>query len=257
MFINASTIPMKTSPSFAQRRKANRALRFHQLALAAAGALALSACGGGGDAAAPAGTTTSSLSLPLKSAYAAAVASGYSKTYAVSGTCNGTATDTRGAASGGASFEGASGVLSAVQTLTISFTNCTPVSTAATATDYYDTSYNPLGSSIVGSAYHVYPAALTIPASVTVGSTGTIGTSNNYSSSSKTTLLGQTAISYVVEPDTATTAIVNLITRTTDAAGHLTSTEQDRYRIAATGAAVPVSIDIQYAFTSTTHLFLQ
>ena len=48
MFINASTIPMKTSPSFAQRRKANRALRFHQLALAAAGALALSACGGGG-----------------------------------------------------------------------------------------------------------------------------------------------------------------------------------------------------------------
>jgi hypothetical protein len=96
-----------------------------------------------------------------------------------------------------------------------------------------------------------------IPSSVTVGSTGTIGMSNNYSSSAKTTLLGQTAISYVVEPDTVTTAIVNLITRTTDAAGHLTSTEQDRHRIAATGPAVPVSIDIQYAYTSTTHLVLQ
>lgn len=256
MFINSSIIPMKSTPSFFARCKASRALRIHHFALAAAAALVLSACGGGGDAG-PAGPVASSLSFPLKSAYAAAVASGYSKTYSVSGSCNGTATQTRGAASAGASFEGASGLLSAVETLTISFTNCTPVSTAATATSYYDTSYNPLGSSVVGTVYRVYPAALTIPSSVMVGSTGTIGTGNNYSNSTKTTLLGQTALSYVVEPDTATTAIVNLIARTYDAAGRLTSTEQDRYRIAATGAAVPVSIDIQYAFTSTTRLFLQ
>jgi hypothetical protein len=257
MFINFSTIPMKTSSPFAQRCKANRALRFHHLALAAAGALALSACGGGGDAAAPTDPKTSTLSFPLKSAYAAAVASGYAKTYTVSGTCSGSATQTHGAATGGASFEGASGVVSAVETLTISFTNCTPASNAATATIYYDASYTPLGSTIVGNVYRVYSAGLTIPASVTVGSTGTIGTSINYSNSTKTTMLGQNAFSYVVELDTATTAIVNLITRTTDAAGRLTSTEQDRYRIDATGPAVPVSIDIQYAYTSTTHLVLQ
>jgi hypothetical protein len=161
MFINFSSIPMTTSSSFAQRCQANRTLRFHHLALAAAGALALSACGGGGDAAAPTGPTTSTLSFPLKSAYAAAVASGYAKTYAVSGTCSGSATQTHGVATGGASFEGAAGVLSAVETLTISFTNCTPVSTAATATIYYDTSYTPLGSTIVGSVYRVYSAGLT------------------------------------------------------------------------------------------------
>jgi len=58
--------------------------------------------------------------------------------------------------------------------------------------------------------------------------------------------------SYVVEADTATTAIVNLIGKIYTAAGTLSATEQDRYRIAATGALVPVSADILYS--TGTHL---
>jgi hypothetical protein len=231
--------------------------RLHLHATAFACALLLSACGGGGSSTASSGPAASPLSLPLKSAYSALVASGYSITFAVSGTCNGTASETAGAAAGGAAFEGTSGLLSAAHTLTLSFTNCAPSSSAATSAVYYDTNYIPLGSSIPGTLYRVYAAGLVIPSTVSVGSTGAIGTSNNYSNSSKTTLVGQTTLSYVVEPDTDSTAIVNLIARTFDAAGHLTSTEQDRYRISATGPIVPVSIDIQYAFTSTTHLVLQ
>lgn len=57
--------------------------------------------------------------------------------------------------------------------------------------------------------------------------------------------------SYVVETDTATSAIVNLIAKNYNAAGTLTATEQTRYRIASTGALTPTSTDIQAANGST------
>ena len=40
------------------------------------------------------------------------------------------------------------------------------------------------------------------------------------------------------------------------AVGTLTATEQDRYRIDAAGTLTPVSADVQYSYTSTTHLVL-
>jgi hypothetical protein len=60
----------------------------------------------------------------------------------------------------------------------------------------------------------------------------------------------------VIEADTATTAIANLISKKYNASNVLTSTEQDRYRIAADGSLTLISIDIQYANGSTTHLFM-
>ena len=87
-----------------------------------------------------------------------------------------------------------------------------------------------------------------------VGDTGTIGTTADFTDSSKITLAGKTVVSYVVEPDTASTAIVNLIFKTFDNSENLTSTEQDRYRISSTGALTPVSKD---TLTLTTHLILQ
>ncbi len=63
-------------------------------------------------------------------------------------------------------------------------------------------------------------------------------------------------MSYVVEADTATTAIINLVTTVYSATGTLTGTEQDRYRITSTGALTPVTTDIQYAGASLMHLVL-
>lgn len=87
-----------------------------------------------------------------------------------------------------------------------------------------------------------------------VGNTGTIGTQTLYTNSTKTVGNGTSVVSYVVEADTATTAIINLIDRSYNAGGTLIATEQDRYRIDAVGTLTPVSADIQYSYTSTTHL---
>ena len=217
----------------------------------------LSACGGGGGSPAATGPVTSTLSFPVQSANSAMIASGMTKTFTISGTCSGNATFTAAAATGGATFEGITGRLSAVRTATINLTNCTPASSASTSTNYYDTNYVPLGYSAVGSSYGVFLTPPSIPASVRVGSTGTLGTLNLYTDSTKSVSSGTRVVSYVIEADTATTAIVNLIARDFNTSSVLTMTEQDRYRIAATGPLTLISIDTQAANGSTTHLIFQ
>lgn len=229
-------------------------MKLHHLVIGLCFAALLSACGGGGSDSTPApGPVTSTLSFPLKSAYSALVANGYTKRYDVSGSCNGFASEVTAPATGGQTFEGAPGQLSTALTLAITWTTCARPSITATVTAYYDTNYTPLGFSSVG-VYSVYLPPLSIPASIMVGDTGTIGTTTNFTDSSKVALAGLTEVSYVVEPDTASTAIVNLIFKTSDILGNLTSTEQDRYRISSTGALTPVSKD---TLTATTHLILQ
>jgi 5-enolpyruvylshikimate-3-phosphate synthase len=87
-----------------------------------------------------------------------------------------------------------------------------------------------------------------------VGNTGILGTETLYTNSTKTVRNGTVTTSYVVEPDTSSTAIINLIGRIYNASGTLTQTEQDRYRINATGNLTPVSANIQYS--NTTNLVL-
>lgn len=69
----------------------------------------------------------------------------------------------------------------------------------------------PLGHSN-DSEYGVYQTPITIPSSVKVGDGATVGTETLYTDSTKFTPAGTDVDSYVVEPDTAQTAIVNLIT---------------------------------------------
>jgi hypothetical protein len=228
-------------------------MKLHRLFVGLGFAALLTACGGGGSAPAT-GPVSSSQSFPLKSAYSALIANGYTKSYDVSGSCKGFASETTAAPTTGQTFNGVP-ALSTALTLTINLTTCPSVT--ATVNAYYDSNFTPLGFSSVNgssSAYSVYLPPLNIPAMVMVGNTGTIGTATNFTDSSKVALTGQTVFSYAVEPDTASSAIVNLIFTTRDTAGNLTSTEQDRYRISATGALSPVSKD---TLTPTTHLILQ
>lgn len=227
-------------------------MKLHHLVIGLCFAALLSACGGGGSDSTPApGPVTSTLSFPLKSAYSALVANGYTKSYDVSGSCNGFASEVTAPATGGQTFNGVSVPWSTALTLSINLTTCASIT--ATINTYYDTDYTPLGFSSVG-VYSVYLPPLSIPTSIMVGDTGTIGTTADFKDSSKIAPVGKTVVSYVVEPDTASTAIVNLIFKTSDILGNLTSTEQDRYRISSTGALTPVSKD---TLTATTHLILQ
>jgi hypothetical protein len=215
----------------------------------------LTACGGGGGSSTPAGPVTSTQSFPLQTGYKSLIANGLTKSFTVSGSCTGSGTKTSAPATTAATFEGVSG-LSAVATLTMTLTGCVPSSIAQTATVYFDSNYVQLGLNSVGVNYGVWPTAPAVPASVTVGGTGIIGTMNLYTDSTKATSNGRQDLSYVIEADTASTAIVNLIAKIYNASNVLTATEQDRYRISAVGTLTPVSIDIQYANGNTTHLIL-
>lgn len=213
----------------------------------------LTGCGGSGGGAAPApGPVASTLSFPLQSAENTFVANGVTKTFTVTGTCSGTGSMSVTPAAAGATFEGAA-ALSTVETITISFTNCTPASIASTGTSYFNSSYVELGLNSVGSVYGVFLTPPIIPTSVTVGGTGVVGTLTLYTDSTKATVSGREDISYVIEPDTSTTAIENKIIKTYNAAGTLIQTLQGRARIAMVGAATPISADIQAANGSTTH----
>lgn len=206
----------------------------------------LAGCSGGGGESSPTTPIQAVTSFPLQSGYKSLIANGLTKSFTVSGTCSGTGTKTSAAATTAATFEGVSGFSAAV-TLTMSLSSCSPASIAQTSTAYFDSNYVPLGMNSVGVNYGVYAAPLAIPSSVKVGDTGLIGTMNLYTNSTKATSNGSQQLSYVVEADSTTTAIVNLIGRVYSAGNTLTATEQDRYRIDSVGTLTPLTADIQYS----------
>ena len=234
---------------------------FKLVLVSSIGAAVLSACGGGGGDSTPAAQTpiapTPVTSFALQAGYKARLASGSTVNYLVSGTCTGSA---RGSASApnATTFEGSS-ALAVTTTLTISFTNCTPTSTAVTSLTYIDSNYSLLGSSVAGTYYGKF---LTIPSplptSVKVGDTAVYGTETLYTDSSKQTSKGQRTYSYVIEPDgtSTTTAIANLILKEFNSANQLLITGQSRARITADGTITPVSMDLQSSTTSTNHFVL-
>ena len=224
--------------------------------------VATTGCGGGGGSSPPPAPVTSTLSFPLRSGLDTLVANGETISLTANGTpatestnglCSGSLNETSGQATAGATFEGAP-ALSAVSVLTVSFSNCIPAFSTETSTSYYDATFLPLGFEEQGGDYGVFMAPPAIPNSVMVGNVGTVGTILLYTDSTKAVGNGHYDLSFVVEPDTATTAIVNLISKSYDSTSQLLHTEQDRYRITSTGALSAVSIDVQFATTSTTHL---
>ena len=224
------------------------------IALVIGTSLLLVACGGGGGGGST-GPVVSTNSFPLRAGYTALVAAGAIDNFTISGTCAGSATITDSPAIA-STFEGVAGFAS-TSTFTFTFTNCTPTSGADTSTTFYDANYTPLGISNPGGDYEKFQTVPPpLPASVMVGNTASYGTLIVYTDSSKTVTTGTRVFSYVVEADTASTAIINLISRSFDNASQLLGTQQSRYRIAANGSLTIVSIDTQLSTTSTTHLLL-
>lgn len=207
----------------------------------------LSACGGGGGGstpAAPAAATT----FAMKAGYTAKIVAGSNYNYTVSGSCSGTANSTDSAPVA-ASFEGVAG-FAANTSFTLTVANCTKASNTVTGQVFYDSNYTPLGSSVPGASYGKFePAATPLPALLKVGDSNVFGTQMMYSDSTKTVANGKRVYSYVVEADTATTALVTFLVLGYDAATppQLLVTEQSKYRMATDGTLTQLSLDFKYA----------
>jgi hypothetical protein len=171
--------------------------------------------------------------------------------YAVYGMCSGNSTNSSQAPVP-ATFEGITG-FSVISSETVTFTDCTPPSISATGTSYFDGNFVPVGSSINGGEYGVYLTPPVVPVSVQVGDTGTIGTKTAYSDNTKSNVVGHDDMTYVIEADTANTAMVDLITKSYDSNGVLLITTHNRFKILPAGYLIPYSVDIR---SSALHLVL-
>jgi hypothetical protein len=247
-------------------------IRNSGIALTLLASTLLAGCGGGGGGgssnAMPAGPVVSALSFPLQSAQKALAAAGRTNSFtlsitAVSGTtalgpCSGSGSATDAPATTPTTFEGKL-ALSSVSTLTITSPaspGCNAVNITQNSTNFFDSNFVPVGNIIVGGDYSVFLIPPSVPTSVKVGDTGTIGTETSFTDSTKATPTGTVVTSYVIEADTSTTAIVNLISTNSDTAGTLTSTEEDRFRITAVGALTPISTILLSADASRTRVVL-
>jgi hypothetical protein len=209
-----------------------------KLILATASVALLTACGGGGggDGGTPA-PVASADTFPLTTVYANTLQSS-SNTYSISGVVNGVAvtgsgTVTRGALSSG-TFEGSSAQQRTTTSTGSIVANGQTIPLNTSSIGWFDSNYLPLGSS-GGEEYVVVVGSAVIPATVRVSDTATVYTANRYSDSSKTVLLGTDTVSYVVEADTATTALLTLISTERDTSNTLTSTSAQQVRITPSG----------------------
>lgn len=205
----------------------------------------VSGCGGGGSGNGGGNNSgtpiTSTLSFPLQSALRSFFqnGSGLSQSYTVTGSCMESGTDSFTTASTPAVFEGVAG-FSYTHTGTVSTSNCAAAPSTYTETIFLDSNYDVLGTS--GTGYYTVGSEA-YPVTARVGDTGTIGTATHYTSSTKATSTGYSMRSYIIEPDTATTILLNRIKRTYNTSGVLVSTTQIRFRITATGSVKLVSGD--------------
>jgi len=180
-------------------------------------------------------------------------ARGSSSTETILGLCSGTRTFNDAPAGGGAAFLGAP-ALSAVGVSTTTWTNCTPASSSSTGMSYYDTNYNDIGS-ISQSGRLGQWVSFTLPTTVKVGDVGIIGAVNFYTDITKNTADGRREVSYIVESDTANTAVINIISKyynpyianNTTKDGKLSLTTQYRYKLDTTSNNLKlISTDLQY-----------
>ena len=210
--------------------------------------------GGGGGSSTPTPSVTSTNAFPLQDGFQKRIAAGASDKFTVEDFCTGNSTITYSTPVAD-TFETIPGY-SVTQTASATYTNCAPSPITVTVTNHYDNNYTLIGTTSTGGQYvrFVPPAPGALPASVKVGDKGTIVTMNMYTSSSQTILTGKRVLTYQIEPDTASTAIFDLITQDFDINGDMKITEHSLYRMAADGTLSLLYIDVQYSPPDSRHL---
>ena len=124
-----------------------------------------------------------------------------------------------------------------------------PITT--TVISYVDSNSVPVGY-VSDNEYEVVAGVATIPATAKVNDSGIVFTANRYASSSKTTLLGTTETSFVLQADTASTAVVQLTRVDKNTSGVTTSTSISYSRITPAGGLTTLSESAVISFGGNT-----
>jgi len=219
-------------------------MKLQKLLVVAMSTAFLAACGGGGGgSSAPIAPVTSTETFQVKTAYVSYFTDSRSLPFTMSGTTsgvsvNGSGTVTQSGVTSG-TFEGVA-ALQKVMTITASLVgNGVTIPFGATSTSYVDSNYTPKG--ISGSEYSVVTSAVNIPVTAKVNDTGIWSTSNRYTTSAKTTLLGTTEASFVLQPDTASTALLKIIQTDKNTSGTPKMISTVSFRMTPAGALTRLS----------------
>lgn len=202
----------------------------------------IAACGGGGSSGPPAPVTSTDI-FQVRTAYVNYFNDSRSLPFTISGTIfgvnvTGSGTLTQSGVTGGI-FEGLP-VLQKVNTVTFTvIANGTPATSAVTSTSYADSNYVPKGSS--DGEYRVIVNAVNIPATARVNDTGVWFTENVYLASDKAILLGTSVTSFALQPDTASTAILQIIQTDKDTFGNVVIISTITFRMTPAGGLTRLS----------------
>lgn len=216
----------------------------------------LTACGGGGgNGGAPAAPVTSTATFQVRTAYINYLNATRTLPFTLSGTTAGIPVSGSGILTQSSltntSFEGVA-ALQKTSTVNASLTaNGMTMPLASTLVSYVDSNYVPLGS--VNDEYLVVTGAITIPVTGQVNDAGIWFSANRYASSLKINLLGTEVVSYALLPDTASTALLDIIQVDKNLSGATTMTTTLRFRISPAGELTRLS---EQALADTTHLTL-
>lgn len=206
----------------------------------------LAACGGGGGGSS--GPVTSTETFQLRTAYVSYINGSGSWPFTISGTVSGvnvtgSGTETAGSVSS-ATFEGQA-AQAKTTTATGSFSvNGQNYPLASTSTAYISSNYDPLGFN--DTEYEVVTSSVPIPVTARVNDTGTWYSSVRYTNFRKTTRSGTATATFVLEPDTSSTALLKIIRIEKDTNNTTTSTSTITFRMTPAGALTRISeVDAQ------------
>lgn len=215
------------------------AIRALAALLAAASIAGCSGGGGGSLTSTSPAVVASSATFPIDTAYANLVKNGFQATLALSGNAGAVPVSGSGsyswAQASSSTFENQS-VYDTLESLSFTLTAAgNSQSSSDTQHQYFDSRYAFAGELDSDGTYYVPASMSAWPSAAKVGDSGSRGSITLYSDSSKTTVTGYEQLSYRIEADTATTAILTVVTVDTDTNNAPQGSEEDRYRVTPAG----------------------
>lgn len=201
----------------------------------------LAACGGGGGGGDSPEVVASTETFQIRQAWITNVQTAESRSVTYSGTFQGRPLSGSGRVTSGSptatTFEGQS-AYAVVSTVTATIRiDGTDYPLSSSGTSYFGLDYLPLGNSV--DDYQVFTSS-TIPMTARVNDTFIAYTGNIYPNSAKAYRTGTVTGTVVLEPDTASTALLKLIEDERNLSGTLVSQSISVYRITPQGGTTPL-----------------